>query len=224
AFPSLAPNVPLTFSNGSMGTLETGLSAVTPITSGAAEPAGAGLVGQDFHLKTPYTQSYNLTVQYELSPSQTVQAAYVGNGVRHLGVYINPNSPSQILPPGLNSFDFSPYPDFPTAFIYTSFAGNSYYHSLQLNYERRFSAGLQVLANFTWSKCRTDATDVLNETALASRALLLRARGIPGDYALRDCDITKAVQFTGTYELPVGSKKRFLAKSGKIVDAVLGGW
>jgi outer membrane receptor protein involved in Fe transport len=68
-FPSLAPNLPITFSNGSIGTLETGLSGVTPITSGAAEPAGAGLVGQDFHLKTPYTQSYNLTLQYQLTPT-----------------------------------------------------------------------------------------------------------------------------------------------------------
>src|SRR5256884_7857198 len=84
-FPSLAPNAPITFSNGAIGTLETGLSAVTPITSGAAEPAGAGLVGQGFHLKTPYTQRYNLTLQYELSPRQTVHAAYVGNGGREFG-------------------------------------------------------------------------------------------------------------------------------------------
>src|SRR5437016_11610570 len=85
-------------------------------------------------MKTPYTLSYNLTLQYELSAGQTVQAAYVGNGVRHLGVYINPNSPNQILPPGLNSFQYAPYPDFPTGFTYSTFAGNSYYNSLQLNY------------------------------------------------------------------------------------------
>ncbi len=223
-FPSLAPNLPITFSNGSIGTLETGLSGVTPITSGAAEPAGAGLVGQDFHLKTPYTQSYNLTLQYQLTPNQTVQAAYVGNGVRHLGVYINPNSPNQILPPGLNSFAFSPYPDFPTGFIFSSFAGNSYYHSLQLNYERHFSAGLQVLANFTWSKCRTDATDVLNETALSYRAALLPGFGIQGDYGLCDFDITKVFHLSGVYELPIGAGKRFMAKSGRIVDGFLGGW
>jgi carboxypeptidase family protein/TonB-dependent receptor-like protein len=224
SYPSLAPNKPITFANGAIGTLETGLSALVPITSAAAEPAGSSLIGEDYHLKNPYTMSYNLTLQYQLSPSQTVQAAYVGNGVRHLGVYINPNSPSEILPPGLNSFDFSPYPDFQTGFTYSSFAGDSYYHSLQLNYERQFSAGLQALANFTWSKCRTDATDVLNETAIFFRAPRLPGFGIQGDYGLCDFNINKVFHFSGAYDLPIGAGRRFLANDGKIMDAVVGGW
>lgn len=224
SYPSLAPNLPITFANGAIATLETGLSALVPITSAVAEPAGSSLIGEDYHLKSPYTLSYNLTLQYELSPGQTVQAAYVGNGVRHLGVYINPNSPSEILPPGLNSFQYSPYPDFPTGFTYSSFAGDSYYNSLQLNYERQFSAGLQALANFTWSKCRTDASDVLNETAIFYRAARLPGFGIQGDYGLCDFDITKVFHFSGAYELPIGKGKRFLANGRAVVDGMLGGW
>ena len=224
SYPSLAPNLPITFANGAIATLETGLSALVPITSAAAEPAGSSLIGEDYHMKTPYTLSYNLTLQYELSAGQTVQAAYVGNGVRHLGVYINPNSPSQILPPGLNSFQYSPYPDFPTGFTYSTFAGNSYYNSLQLNYERQFRAGLQALANFTWAKCRTDAADVLNETVISYRAPRLPGFGIQGDYALCDFDITKVFHFSGAYELPIGQGKRFLANASPLVDGVIGGW
>ncbi len=98
------------------------LSAI-PLTSAAVEPAGVSFTGEDYHMKTPYTQGYNLTLQYQLTQNDTVQAGYVGNTVRHLGVYINPNSPSEILPPGLNSFNYSPYPDFQNGFTYTSFAG-----------------------------------------------------------------------------------------------------
>ena len=82
-----------------------------------------------------------------------MSAAYVGNTVRHLAVYFNSNSPQQILPPGLNSYSYAAYPDFP-GFTETSFGGNSFYNGLQLNYERRLRAGLSILANFTWSKCR----------------------------------------------------------------------
>ncbi len=222
-YPNLVPNAPITFANGSIGTLETGLSGI-PLTSDAAEPSGVGFLGEDYHVKTPYTQGYNLTLQYQITNNDTVQAGYVGNTVRHLGVYVNPNGPSQILPPGLNKFDYSPYPDFPNDFTYTSFAGNSFYNSLQLNYERRFNVGLNVLANFTWSKCRTDAADVLNATAVTYRATSLPGFGIQGDYGLCDFDVPKVFHLSGTYQLPFGHGRQYLASSRGIVDALFGGW
>ena len=223
SYPNLVPNAPITFPNGSIATLETGLTGI-PLTAASAEPGGTSFTGEDYHLKTPYTQGYNLTLQYQLSPNQTVQAGYVGNTVRHLGVYMNPNSPNQILPPGLNSYSHAPYPDFPTGDTYSTMAGDSYYHALQLNYERRFSAGLSVLANFTWSKCRTDAQDVLNGTAIGERAARLPGFGLRGDYGLCDFDISKVFHLSGNYELPFGHGHRFLGNSKGVADAVIGGW
>ncbi len=90
-YPNLVPNAPVTFANGAIATLETGLSAI-PLTSAAAEPSGVSFQGEDYHIKTPYTQGYNLTMQYQLTaPMILFQAAYVGNTVRHLGAYISPN-------------------------------------------------------------------------------------------------------------------------------------
>jgi hypothetical protein len=224
SYPNLTPNAPIIYSNGSIGTLENGISAI-PLTPAAVEPAGVSFTGEDYHLKTPYTMGYNFTLQYQLTRNDTVQAGYVGNGVRHLGVYTNGNSPSQILPPGLNVFNYTPYPDFQTGFTDTSFAGDSYYNSLQVNYERRFTNGLSVLANFTWSKCRTDAVDVLNSTAISGRgAPLLPGFGIQGDYGLCDFDVPKAFHLSGAYDLPVGHGKQFLSSSPGWVDAILGGW
>ena len=186
SYPNLTPNAPIIYPNGQIGTFETGTSAI-PLSPAAVEPAGVSFTGEDYHMKTPYTQGYNFTLQYQITQNDTVQAGYVGNTVRHLGVYTNANSPREILPPGLNTFDYSAYPDFQTGFTDTSFAANSYYNGLQLNYERRFNHGLSVLANFTWSKCRTDAVDVLNRTAISGRgASLLPGFGIQGDYGLCD--------------------------------------
>jgi hypothetical protein len=175
-------------------------------------------------MKTPVTNGYNLTLQYEVTPNQTLQLGYVGNSVRHLGVYINPNGPSEILPNGLNSYAYSLLPDFENGITYSSFAGDSYYNSLQANYERRFSRGLTVLANFTWSQCRTDAADVLNETAITYRLPLLPHFGIQADYGRCDFDDPKVVHLSGTYELPAGTGHRFLGNSSKVVDGILGGW
>jgi hypothetical protein len=224
SYPALTAAQPVMFANGSIGTLETGLSAIVPLTSADAEPTGVSFTGEDYHMKSPVTNGYNLTLQYQLTPNQTVQLGYVGNSVRHLGVYINPNSPSEILPNGLNSYAYSLLPDFENSITYSSFAGDSYYNSLQANYERRFSQGLTVLANFTWSKCRTDASDVLNETAIYFRAPMLPHFGIQGDYGLCDFDDPKVVHLSGTYQLPAGKGHRFLGNSSKVVDGILGGW
>jgi len=223
-YPALTAAQPVTFANGAIGTLETGLSAIVPLTSADAEPAGVSFTGEDYHMKTPVTNGYNLTLQYEVTPNQTFQLGYVGNSVRHLGSYINPNSPSEILPNGLNSYAYSPFPDFENGITYSSFASDSYYNSLQANFERRFNYGLTLLANFTWSKCRTDASDVLNETSIFYRAPMLPHFGIQGDYGLCDFDDPKVVHLSGTYELPAGKGHHFLGNSSKVVDGVLGGW
>ena len=222
-FPNQVPNAPITFADGAIGTIESGLTHI-PLTSAAAEPGGVGFIGEDFHNKTPNTQGYNVTLQYQLAANDTFQVGYVGNTVHHLAVYVNPNTPREILPLGLDSLAFSPYPDFSGA-TYTQFAGDSHYNGLQVNYEHRFNAGLSVLGNFTWSNCMTNAPDVLNGTAITGfRAAYLPGWGINHDFGRCDFDINKVVHLSGTYELPVGRGKRFLHDSGRAMDAILGGW
>lgn len=224
SYPNLTPNAPVTYPNGAIGSLETGLSAI-PLSPASVEPAGVSFTGEDYHTKTPYTQGYNFTLQYQLSSNDSLQAGFVGNTVRHLGIYTNANAPNQILPPGLDPYNYSPYPNFQNNFTDTSFAGDSYYNSLQVNYERRLSQGLSVLANFTWSKCRTDAVDVLNSTAISGRnTLLLPGVGVQGDYGLCDFDIPKVFHLSGQYDLPVGRGRPLLGNPGRVADAILGGW
>ncbi len=223
-YPALTAAQPITFSNGAIGTLSTGLTAITPLTSAAAEPGGVSFTGNDLHPKTPYTQGYNFTLQYQLSENQTVQLGYVGNTVRHLGVYLPYNFPNQMLPPGLNPINYSPYPDFGYGGTYTSMAADSYYNSLQFNYEKRFSQGINILANYTFSKCRTDAVDVLNETAIAYRAPLLPGFGIQGDYGLCDFNVPNVVHVSGTYDLPVGNGRKFMHDGHGASNLILGGW
>jgi len=219
------PNAPVKFDNGSIGTLETGTTGL-PLTPGAVEPGGVSFTGEDYHVKTPYTQGYNLTVQYALSPHDTVQLGYVGNTVHHMGTYVNPNTPREILPPGLNALAYSPYPDFNSYMVYSTFSGNSHYNSLQANYERRVGHGLSVLGNFTWASCMNDAVDVLNPTALGPsyRAPFLPNFGIHGDFARCDFDINKVFHLSGMYELPFGHGRHFLGGSSGLLNAIAGGW
>jgi Carboxypeptidase regulatory-like domain/TonB dependent receptor/TonB-dependent Receptor Plug Domain len=222
-YPNLVPNAPITFANGSIAILETGLTGIS-LNSDQVEPGGVSFTGEDYHMKTPNTQGYNLMVQYEITQNDSVQVGYVGNTVHHLGVYLNPNTPREILPPGLNSFAYSPYPDF-SSITYTNFAGDSHYNAMQMNYERRFNHGLTTLANFTYANCMTNAVDVLNATAINQfRAPFLPGFGIHPDFGLCDFDVQKVAHFSGGYQLPFGRGRAYLAKDNKLVNAFAGGW
>ncbi len=218
------PNVPIVYPDGATGTLENGLAHIS-LTPSQVSPSGVSVQGEDYHIRTPYNQNFNLSAQYQFSTNQTIQVAYVGNVTRHLGVYIAPNRPAQILRPGQNSLAFSPFPDFATGGNYTSFEAHGSYNSLQTTYERRFSGGLSLLANFTYSKCLTNGRDFLNATAIGSfRAATLPGFGIDGDYGLCDYDIPRVGHISGTYELPFGKGRHFLNHSSFLVDSLLGGW
>jgi hypothetical protein len=222
-FPAADPAHPIT-PNNSIGLLENGLLYV-PVTPSQVTPSiGFNSIGRQFYYPTSYTQAANLSLQYQLTPNQTVQAAYVGTFGRHLEIAPGANNPSELLPPTTNYINYIPFPDFSPDFTYATYAGSSYYSSLQVSFQRRFNNGLNFLADYTYSKCRTDVRDLLEDTLSGYRAPDLPGFGIQGDYSLCAQDVRNLAHFSGTYELPVGRGKKMLTNSSGVANAVLGGW
>lgn len=207
----------LAASPGGGATLETGFSC-TPLIPTKVNASGLALRGIQFNYQTPYTMSGNFTLQYQLTPTLTVQAGYVTSLARHLESFPNSNQPTQI---GVKAL---PFPDFGEGSSYAITAGNSFYHSLQTKVEKRFASGLNFLATYTWSKTRTDAGDLLNGGSNQGfRAPDVAGVGIHYDYGLADFDIRNVFHLSGGYELPFGKGKRFLGSNG-FASKAFGGW
>ncbi|MBV9887676.1 MAG: TonB-dependent receptor, partial [Acidobacteria bacterium] len=141
-FPEPNANTPVSFPGcatagpGGTGTFETGFSC-TPLDPLAVNANGLGLLGIQFNYITPYTMSGNLTVQYQLTPSMSVQVGYVNSLARHLEVF--PNSSNQVttlLPANANAQNFVPFPDFGRSPSYAATEGSSNYHGLQTKLEK----------------------------------------------------------------------------------------
>ena len=226
---------------GGTASFEVGF-ACTPLDPKVVLANGLGLRGIQFNYQTPYTMSGNFTLQYQLTPSLSVQAGYVTSLARHLEVFPNSNNPTAILPvntqltnssgpngtPGTGGFAASqgglPFPDFGQGSSYAITEGSSYYHGLQTTAEKRFAHGLNFLATYTYSKTRTDAVDLLNGGSNSG----YRAQDVPGvgihyDYGLAPFDIRNVLHFGGGYELPFGKGKRYFSTPG-VAEKVLGGW
>ncbi|HLW79249.1 MAG TPA: hypothetical protein VKU44_06580, partial [Terriglobia bacterium] len=203
-------------------TLETGFTC-SPLNPTLVNASGLSLEGIQYNYVTPYTQSANFILQYALTENDSLWIGYVGSFARHLETFVGSNEVSQILPPGLNRANYIPFPDFSYGQSYAATEGNSYYHSLQTNYEHRFKSGLQVLANYTYSKVRADAKDLLNGNVSGYRAPYLPGFGIQGDYGQADFDVRNVFHLSGTYALPFGNGQRWV-NSGGAANAILGGW
>jgi len=237
---------------GGTATFETGFSC-SPLSPTVVLANGLALRGIQFNYQTPYSMSGNLTLQYQLTPTLTVQAGYVTSLARHLEVFPGSNNPTAILPintkltnsagsnggpgcPAGSSYPTNPncafpasqgglpFADFGSNASYATTNGNSFYHGLQTKVEKRFAAGLNFLATYTWSKTRSDAIDLLNGGSGAGyRVPDVAGLGIHYDYGLAPFDVRNVFHLSGGYELPFGKGKRYLAGDG-VVSNVLGGW
>jgi len=211
--------------------------ACTPLDPSLVPGFGVGMTGLQTNFQTPYSQGWNLTFEYAFTPTLTLTMGYVGNTTHHLELFKGANNVSQILPPNTcleapscpgqnpNNISYVPFPDFSTGQTYQTTDGDSYYNGLQTTLEKRYSSGLNLLATYTYSRCRGDAADLLNGTAIGSyRAVDVPGAGIKYDYGDCDFDIRHVVHLSGGYELPFGKGKAFLSSASSKVNLLVGGW
>ena len=90
------------------------------------------------HLQLPYTLQWNGSIEQELGKSQALTVSYVGSHASRLLAENQISTPSN--------------PNYST-FILVQNGLTSDYDSLQLQFRRRLSHGLTVLASYTWSHC-----------------------------------------------------------------------
>lgn len=89
--------------------------------------------------------------------------------------------------------------------------GYSNFHMGMLRVEKRFSGGLQMLANFQWSKFMEATNRLYN----ASDKLNYRVAGEDRPFRF---------VYSSTYEMPFGKGKKFGADAGGFLNRIIGGW
>ena len=226
SFYYFAPNSqsPMVLPNGQYGTLENSVTGI-PLNPSLVQGSGLTLRGIQLNYKTPYVQSSNLTLQYQLTQSTSIEASYVGSLSRHLETFVGTNNASMLLPPGTNIRPYIPFPNFAPGSPYDDTIGSADYHSLQTKLERHFANGLDMLVAYTYSKTLTDAGDLLSGGGVAGfRAPDLPGFGIRGDWGLAPFDIRNSFVASGTYDLPIGRGRTYMSSASKLANGFLGGW
>ncbi len=162
----------------------------------------------------------------------SAQVAYVLTKADNLQMNLGANNVTALLPynasttgpVGGGALGQEPFPDFGGGST-GRMIGASIYNGLQTKLEQQFSSGLNFLLTYTFSRTFTDAGDLLNGGSLnGARAPDVPGFGVRGDWSLASFNITNVFHFSGGYELPFGKDKHYLANTGKLGNAFVGGW
>jgi hypothetical protein len=220
--------------------LRDGVPAVS--LSGAAHDDGFGAVrvGQaattavtffERNRRTGYSEQFNLNIQQELPGQITLEAGYIGNLSRKLpsaNISINQITPGRLAEIAARPDPAQrvgrqidrPYPQFSGVTLVAPAFGLSNYHALVLRAEKRFAAGFNFLATYTWAKFLNDTDE--GGAAVGDEPSYSNYYDRGSDYGPSGNDIRSRFTISSVYELPVGRGKRHLARGP--LGAIAGDW
>lgn len=169
--------------------------SVAPVPLTPSAGVGQGVFAVDRNLGSGYVQQWNASLQRELSPNLSIEAAYTGSIITHVGIpdsnlnQLNvaqlaqgaallervPNPFFGAIPRSSSLGDptipraqlLRPYPQYTTVSLYRNNVGTTHYHGAYLKLERRFSHGLSYLISYTRSRLTDDASSVFDASILA---------------------------------------------------------
>jgi Carboxypeptidase regulatory-like domain/TonB-dependent Receptor Plug Domain len=150
----------------------------------------------DPDLSLPYGVEWSVGVEQAVSRADTFTVSYIGSVGRRLlrdVVYGD-------ISPIINTVDL------------TTNGGYSNYNGLQLQYQRRMSAGLQALVSYSWShSLDTNSSDV--SQVGAAYVSLPPPYPIRQDYGNSDFDMRQSFSAGVTYNVPSPRVENFLVRS-----------
>ncbi|MEW5979482.1 MAG: TonB-dependent receptor [Acidobacteriota bacterium] len=160
-------------------------------------------------------QQYNVSVQKELPGGSAITVSYVGN---NLYDGITQNNRNEV-PPGLypNLQAARPWPAFGSVNLYDN-TGESWYNSMQIKWEKRFSDGFSYMLSYAFAK----QLDNNGGEGLWDTPTPFAPEGYNKGRA--SLDRTHILALNAVYELPFGRNRRFMPNVHPVANAILGGW
>lgn len=174
----------------------------SPSLAGALFPTSNPVI-VNLHDSTVY--QWSLDWQQQLGQSWLLDIGYVGTRGLHLPIEWDPNQrnnsdPAACVVEGTIACP-RPYPDF-LGQSYTDSAGKSIYHSLQVKLERHFTAGLAVIAAYTYGKALDTNSTYFGTNA--SPNFPENSADIAAEKGRADFDYRQRFSLAYIYNLPFG--------------------
>jgi hypothetical protein len=213
-------------------------NALASLQGGVANVPTPYTFANPYDRRTPYSMSFLLNVQRELSQNLTFEIGYMGSvshrleGLRAPNESLpacrsvpregDPNRARCLSDPltGLSVPLRAPFPNFGRIQLVDN-THNANYHSMGTKLTRRFSSGLTFLTSYTWSKSLDTSSGIRvqgNDTLFPQNSYCRKC-----EYGRSAFDVRHRLVISGLWEIPFGKGRR-MAVANPVLDGVVGGW
>ncbi|HUB01007.1 MAG TPA: TonB-dependent receptor [Terracidiphilus sp.] len=214
-------------------------AVTTPRTAEEGFTGGTTQYGGTFNvypqnIQPAYVQQWNLTTEYALTHTTTLQVGYVGEQGQHIEDYGNVNqylvNGDQTSAPfynnqylGVNGVDAS-LGIGPNSLLITESRAMMNYNALQAVLRQRLEHGLEFTLNYTYGRAMTNSLGNYALNVNGYSGAFQNYYNSAADYGPAGYDVRHNISATGVYALPVGRGQMFLPNTNRVVDETLGGW
>ncbi len=177
------------------------------------------------NLATPSLLAYTLKIEQQIARSTSLTVGYDGSHSSHQILSGDLNEPAFTESDGVLSYPTTTKAN-PKLANTTSWwsGGSGNYNALIVDLRHELSHGLQVRANYTWSKNLDDGS-AWNTSVSANTPAFVEVPSRPHlDYGPAATNIKHLAAFNATYELPFGAGKAFLANAQGFARGAVSGW
>ena len=177
------------------------------------------------HIQPAYVQEWNLTTEYAVTNSMSLQVGYLGEQGQHIEDYGNVN---QFLVNGDETT--APFYNNPnlgigsSTLLITESRAMMNYNALQTTLRERVSRGLEFTANYTYGRAMTNSFGNYGLQVAGYSGAFQDYRNSHADYGPAGYDVKHNFSATGVYDLPFGRGQQFGANMNRFADEAVGGW
>ena len=199
------------------------------ITPGSALPSGTKISPSNVQpdISTPAVLTWSLRIEQKIAPRTSLTVGYVGSHGYHQILSEDMNEPVPTYEPdGTIFYPVGAKNANPALANSTSWvsAGVGLYNSLVVDVRRSFANGIQFRGNYTWSKNLDDGSAWNTSVSGNTPAFVEFPLDPKLDWGPAATDVRNAASFNGSYDLPLGTKRRYLNHISTPVRLLVSGW
>lgn len=210
-------------------TLADGYSIFGASTASNIDYTGTSLRIWDPNFRPAVSNQWNFSIQRQFGNSLTAQVAYVGQNSDHLVVPVWASQlqmlPNGTVQPGYLSGNPTLLGQIGNAKLSIT-NGVQNYNALQVMVSKRLASGLEFQANYTWSKCLSNAVGYYGGYGQAVGNWYYWQDTYNSQLNYGPCYYDVPQSFNGfvTYDIPFGRGRAFGRNMNKVVNAIAGDW